>query len=127
MNNVFTNGFISSVKSEIEKQLEEKGAATRKSVCEGLGIEGYEACVSVLFETGQLPEYRALKRVGIVSSDHQTTKEKKALKALLDRAAVVIDQAAAEACGPDLPSFDSVEADPSVQTEETATVESTAS
>ena len=119
MKNVFTGEFVSLVKSEISKQLEEKGAATRNSVCAGLGLEGYEACVSVLFETGQLPEYRALKRVGIVSSDHQTTKEKKAAKKAQKAAETVTEPES-------LPSFDSVQVAPSVQSEETS-VETTAS
>jgi hypothetical protein len=79
---VFTNEFVENVKSEIAKQLKDKGSATRATVVAALGLSGHEACISVLMDTGQLGGYRAVKRLGIVAADYKTAKEKgKAAKA----------------------------------------------
>lgn len=74
---VFTEEFVAAVNVEIATQLAKNGSATRKTVCAALNLEGYEPCISVLLEQGQLPDYRAVKRLGIVSADYQTGKEKK--------------------------------------------------
>jgi hypothetical protein len=75
---VFTEEFVNAVNLEIAAQLGQNGSATRKTVCKALDLEGYESCISVLLEQGQLPDYRAVKRLGIVSAGYQTGKEKKA-------------------------------------------------
>lgn len=77
---VFEESFISAVKEEIARQLAASGSATRKTVCDALGLEGFEACISVLLEQGSLPDYRAVKRLGIVAADYQTGKQKKEQK-----------------------------------------------
>jgi len=77
---VFEESFVNAVNEEIGRQLA-KGSATRKTVCNALGLDdGFEACISVLLEQGSLPAYRAVKRLGIVRSDYQTGKEKKFLE-----------------------------------------------
>jgi len=93
MSKVFNSEFVSSVSSEISRQLAENGTGTvtRESVCDGLGLDAgvFAPAIAILLLEDLSDEFKALRKVGIVPVGHVTGKvraaeeraEKKAEKA----------------------------------------------
>jgi hypothetical protein len=98
---VFTKSFVKAVKDTIRQQLKDDGQSTRASVCKALELEGHDSCISVLLETGLLPEFRLVKRIGIVDASYQTGKEKAVAEAVA-KATAAANPPAPPAPEPDL-------------------------
>lgn len=78
---VFKSEFVSSVSSEIEKQLETNGPGTvsKGSLCNALGLDEsvYGVVIGILLAS-DLDQYESRGRIGIVPVGYKTNKEQKA-------------------------------------------------
>lgn len=84
MNNIFDPNFISSLKSEIQKQLAaSKEPVTRNTVLAALnlglsaeGLKDAELAVSLAFRLGLVPEYKMFQKIGIKAADYTPSSKK---------------------------------------------------
>jgi hypothetical protein len=82
--NIIDPNFISSLKSEIQKQLDANGGpVTRKTVLAALDtkldaeqLKDAELAISLAFRLGCVPEYNMYQKIGIKPADYVPTKKR---------------------------------------------------